>query len=162
MDGVAVAAARFAGQTPDTTAWKRGEDYVRADTGDDFDDRFDAVIPIEDVTMLPEGGFRLRPGVQVTKGMNVRGEGSSLRKGTQLIQPGLPLRPSDLAALGMGGWDSVTVLCRPRVAFLPPGSDRIRRRASAAGKELRHQQPHGPSDPAGNGSGAADPTHNPG
>ena len=49
MDGVAVVAERFAQGIPDTSAWKLGEDFCRADTGDDFDDRFDAVIPIEDV-----------------------------------------------------------------------------------------------------------------
>ena len=125
MDGVAVAAARFAAGTPDTAVWKKGEDYVRADTGDDFDDLFDSVIRIEDVTMLPQGGFRLREGVAVTPGMNVRGSGSSLRKGAKLIEPGLPLRPTDLAALAMGGWDQVTVLRRPRIAFLPTGSELI-------------------------------------
>ena len=98
---------------------------MRADTGDDFDDRFDTVIRIEDVTLLPEGGFRLREGVAVTPGMNVRGPGSSLWKGTKLIEPGLPLRPADLAALAMGGWDKATVLRRPRVAFLPTGSELI-------------------------------------
>ena len=98
---------------------------MRADTGDDFDDRFDSVIRIEDVTMLPEGGFTLRECVAVTPGMNVRGSGSSLRKGAKLIEPGLPLRPTDLAALAMGGWDRVTLLKKPRVAFLPTGSELI-------------------------------------
>ena len=47
MDGIAVCAARFGQGAPDTAGWKLGEDFCRADTGDDFDDRFDAVIPIE-------------------------------------------------------------------------------------------------------------------
>ena len=36
MDGVAVSAARFRAGMPDTSAWKLGEDFCRADTGDDF------------------------------------------------------------------------------------------------------------------------------
>ena len=45
MDGIAVCAARFGQGAPDTAGWKLGEDFCRADTGDDFDDRFDAVCP---------------------------------------------------------------------------------------------------------------------
>lgn len=61
MDGVAVQSARFADGMPDTSGWRLGEDYVRADTGDDFDDRFDAVIPIEEVTLFPSGGLQIKP-----------------------------------------------------------------------------------------------------
>ena len=41
MDGVAVDSRRFADGVPDASAWKLGTDYVRADTGDDFDDAFE-------------------------------------------------------------------------------------------------------------------------
>ena len=41
-DGVAVSSARFADGLPDTSQWTEGEDFVRADTGDDFSDAFDA------------------------------------------------------------------------------------------------------------------------
>ena len=125
MDGVAVRSACFADGAPDTSGWKLGEDYVRADTGDDFDNRFDAVIRIEDVTLPPEGGLQIKEGVSVTAGMNVRGAGSSFREGTRLNDAGLPLRPSDLAALAMGGVTEVEVRKKPRVAFLPTGSELI-------------------------------------
>ena len=59
MDGVAVASSRFCAGIPDMSHWKLGEDFCRADTGDDFDDHFDAVIPIEQVEFPPEGGLRL-------------------------------------------------------------------------------------------------------
>ena len=125
MDGVAVDSARFAEGMPDMSGWKRGVDFDRADTGDDFDDRFDAVIRIEDATLLPEGGLVIREGVQVTPGMNVKGVGSSFRKGTKLIDSGLPLRPTDLAALAMGGILDVEVYKKPRIAFIPTGSELI-------------------------------------
>lgn len=125
MDGVAVDSARFADGMPDTTAWQRGIDYDRADTGDDFDDRFDAVIRIEDVTLLPSGGIQIKEGVAVTPGMNVHGEGSNFRKGTKLNDSSLPLRPSDLAALAMGGVLDVEVYKKPRIAFIPTGSELI-------------------------------------
>lgn len=125
MDGVAVHSSRFTDGMPNTTVWQRGIDYVRADTGDDFDDRFDSVIRIEDVTLLPSGGLEIREGVTVTPGMNVNGAGSSFRAGTRLIDSGLPLRPSDLAALAMGGVLEVEVYKKPRIAFIPTGSELI-------------------------------------
>lgn len=125
MDGVAVQSARFADGMPDTSGWKMGEEYVRADTGDDFNDRYDAVIRIEDVTMLPSGGLQIKEGVTVTAGMGVHGAGSSFREGTKLNDRGLPLRPSDLAALAMGGVTEVEVWKKPRIAFLPTGSELI-------------------------------------
>lgn len=124
MDGIAVRSADF--QAPlHTQLWRRGEDYIRADTGDDFDDRFDAVIPIEAVTFQPDGGVLLRWDKPVTPGLNVRGCGSTLRAGTTVAVPGLPLRGTDLAALEMGGHTQVEVYVRPRVAFLPTGSELI-------------------------------------
>lgn len=125
MDGVAVPSARFAAGMPDTTVWQRGVDYDRADTGDDFDDKFDAVIRIEDVDLLPSGGIAIHEGVTVTPGMNVHGAGSSFREGTKLIDSGLPLRPCDLAALAMGGVLEVEVYKKPRIAFIPTGSELI-------------------------------------
>ncbi|MFR3091068.1 MAG: hypothetical protein ACLTMP_04435 [Eggerthella lenta] len=44
FDGIAVKSAAFANGMPDTSSWKPGVDYVRADTGDDFPDAFDAVV----------------------------------------------------------------------------------------------------------------------
>lgn len=125
MDGVAVDSARFADGMPDTSGWVRDADYVRADTGDDFDDRFDAVIRIEDVTILPSGGLAIKEGVTVKPGMGVHGAGSSFRAGTKLNDSGLPLRPSDLAALAMGGVTEVEVWKKPRIAFIPTGSELI-------------------------------------
>lgn len=123
MDGVAVISERFASGTPRPEEWKLGEDYARADTGDDFDDRFDAVIRVEDVDLLPEGGFRLHEEVTVEKGMNIRGAGTTIRKGVPLSEAGLPLRGSDLAAIAMGGHTEVRVIKCPRVTFIPTGSE---------------------------------------
>lgn len=108
---------------PDTESWKAGEDYVRADTGDDFDDRFDTVIAIEQVTILPSGGVRIEGLEQVEPGQCVRPAGSTVRRGVPLGVPGLPLRATDLAALAMGGIDRVLVKRKPRVVFQPTGSE---------------------------------------
>lgn len=125
MDGVAVRSAAFSGGIPDTSGWTAGTDFVRADTGDDFDDRFDAVIPIEQAAVLPDGGLSLAPGVSVTAGMNVRPEGSSIREGELLARKNRELRAFDLACLAMGGVTQAEVYQRPRVAFLPTGNELV-------------------------------------
>lgn len=125
MDGIAVKSDRFADGLPDTSDWRLGEDYIRADTGDDFDDAFDAVIAIEDVTELPSSGIRLAENIRVTPGANVRPRGSSVRKETLLAAKGTVLTANDLAAIGMGGADAVYVVKKPRVAFLPTGSELV-------------------------------------
>jgi molybdopterin molybdotransferase/putative molybdopterin biosynthesis protein len=59
MDGIGVNSALFAEGMPDTSAWQAGREYVRADTGDDFPDEYDAIIPIERVSMRDGGGIVL-------------------------------------------------------------------------------------------------------
>ena len=135
MDGIAVRSADFAESMPDTGSWELGEDYVRADTGDDFDDRFDAVIAIENVTFLPDGGLQLSPDTKVTKGFNVKPCGADVKKGTLLAQAGKRLTALDLAAIGMGGADCVTVRKKPVVAFVPTGSELV-----PAGAQLHRGQ----------------------
>ncbi|MDR2296389.1 MAG: molybdopterin molybdotransferase MoeA [Clostridiales Family XIII bacterium] len=125
MDGIGVLASMFADAAPDTTLWREGEAYVRADTGDDFDDRFDAVIPIEDVRFLPAGGLSLAADLRVTRGMNVRPAGNSVRKGERIVAAGTRLTPSDLAALVLGGVDEAELLKKPVVAFIPTGNELV-------------------------------------
>ena len=125
MDGVCVDASRFAGGCPDTSGWKREVDYDRADTGDDFPDAFDAVIPIEQAAFGPGGTLTLSPEEPVVPGLHVRPRGSTLRTGDLLMRGGLPIRGVDLAALAMGGVTAVPVYRRPRVAFFPTGSELV-------------------------------------
>ena len=125
-DGIAVRSADFASGMPDYTTWREGEDFVRADTGDDFDDRFDAVIAIEEVDLVGDGRIAfISPDVCVSSGSGVRKAGSTVRSGEKLIDADMPLRPVDLAALAMGGIAMVPVRKKPRVAFIPTGSELV-------------------------------------
>lgn len=125
MDGVAVSSERFQDGVPDTSTWKLGEDFCRADTGDDFDDKFDAVIPIEQVTLSPEGVLAINPDVTVKAGLNVRPRGSTIDKGDFLAKKDRELRSFDLACLAAGGVTEVEVYKKPRVAFIPTGSELV-------------------------------------
>ncbi len=125
MDGVAVDSARFSDGVPDTSDWKPGVDYVRADTGDDFPNAFDAVIAVENVTFLENGGLRLPEKVNASKGFNVKPRGADVRKGSLVCEKGRLLHAAELAAIAMGGNSTVPVIKKPRVAFLPTGSELV-------------------------------------
>lgn len=156
MDGIAVRSSDFFDEetgeekVPDTESWVLGEDYVRADTGDDFDDAFDAVIAIEMVELLENGGVKLnldrhhgpgpgpKPGkgpgpagrdgdgkFRVRKNTNVRPAGSSVKQGTLLASKGTWIRAEDIAAIAMSGRNEFSVIKRPIVAFIPTGSELI-------------------------------------
>lgn len=124
-DGIAVKSEAFANGLPDTSTWHLGEDYVRADTGDDFPDAYDAVIMIEKAALQPDGSVVLDDDVQVQPGTNVRPAGSTIKAGAPLMKAGLPIRPTDLATLAMGGVTMVPVRRKPRIAFIPTGSELV-------------------------------------
>ncbi len=94
MDGIAVRSADFAdGAIPDTSGWVRGKDFVRADTGDDFPDEFDAVIRIENAEILEQGvRLTIRP-EEVKPGFNVRPSGSLIREGELILPKGHLVTP---------------------------------------------------------------------
>lgn len=164
MDGIAVRSSDFFDEetggekVPDTESWVLGKDYVRADTGDDFDDAFDAVIAIEMVELLENGGVKLnldrhpgpgpRPGkgpgpagrdgdgkFHVRKNTNVRPAGSSVKQGTLLASKGTWIRAEDIAAIAMSGRNEFRVIKKPAVAFIPTGSELV-----PAGTELQRGQ----------------------
>ncbi|MDR3116096.1 MAG: hypothetical protein LBU25_11330 [Treponema sp.] len=124
-DGIAVCSAAFAEGPPDTSAWVAGKDYVRADTGDDFDDRFDAVIMIELVGFDGEGRIFLPPELRVVPGLNISGTGNSVMEGELLLEKALPIRACDLGTLALGGLRDVPVVKKPLVAFIPTGNELI-------------------------------------
>jgi len=125
MDGVAVPSALFRDGNPDTASFREYRDYVRADTGDDFDDAYDSVIKIEDITFLDGGGFVLPDDFKVIAGMNIEPSGSSLAVGDFLFAKGWKIRPIDIATLVRGGLTSVAVVAPPHVCFIPTGSELI-------------------------------------
>ncbi|MDR1068139.1 MAG: molybdopterin molybdotransferase MoeA [Clostridiales Family XIII bacterium] len=124
MDGVAVKSEAFKAGIPDASAWALGRDYVRADTGDDFDDAFDAVIAVEEVEFLAGGGLRFLPDTEpVTSGTNVLGTGEKITRGLRLAPKGTRLLAADLTAIAMGAVSEIEVYRRPKAVFIPTGSE---------------------------------------
>ncbi|MGI6216684.1 MAG: molybdopterin molybdotransferase MoeA [Coriobacteriales bacterium] len=125
MDGIAVRSSDFADGIPNTAEWVKGKDYVRADTGDDFPDEFDSVIAIEDVTELEGGGLSLDLDEPVTPGCNVNPSGSRIRSGETVLKAGIRIRPTDITVLCMAGATMVPVRRKPKIAFIPTGSELV-------------------------------------
>ena len=92
-----------------------GVEFARADTGDDFDDKFDAVIMIEEVDFAPDGSIAfISDDITVQPGDNVHPAGSSVVKDQYILGKDLPIRPMDMAALAMAGCYMVPVRKKPR------------------------------------------------
>lgn len=123
-DGVAVRSSDFAHGVPNTSAWVAGENYETVDMGDDFPDSFDAVIPIE-MARLSGGGISFQSDAHAAEGQGVVRRGSSVASGDLLVRKGELLSPLSLANLVMGGVESLEVTVRPRIAFIPTGSELV-------------------------------------
>jgi molybdopterin molybdotransferase/putative molybdopterin biosynthesis protein len=95
-----------------------------ADMGSDFDDRFDAVIAIEDVN-FSGGGVALSEDVLVTPGSLVEPKGGTIYKGELLARKGFRLSSIDIANLTTAGVRRLDILKKPRVAFIPTGKDLV-------------------------------------
>ena len=127
MDGVAVRSSDFTNGMPDTSAWVYGVDFARADTGDDFADIFDAVIAVEDVTFDEQGLPTFDPKVleNIKPGLDVNPAGTLAKAGTLIAPAHTRLTPEVVAAAAVGGYAQVKVFARPRVAFVPTGSELV-------------------------------------
>ncbi|MDR1021551.1 MAG: molybdopterin molybdotransferase MoeA [Synergistaceae bacterium] len=122
-DGIAVRSSDFADGAPDVSSWVLGTDFAMVDMGDDFDDMFDAVIPIENVDL--SGGKLALLGASVAPGRLVEPKGGTVREGEVLARRGARLSSIDIANLTTAGITRVSVLKRPKVAFIPTGGELV-------------------------------------
>lgn len=125
VDGIAVRSADLTKGTPDTAHWLKGVHYVRADTGDDFPDAFDTLIPIESVDFDESGKLSFKDKFVLVAGSYVRHAGSQVKEGELLVQSGVRLGPLHLAALAMGGIYQIEVIKKPLVAYIPTGNELV-------------------------------------
>lgn len=112
---------------PDTSSWREGSDFARADTGDDFPDAFDMVVAIESTERTEDGGLRLVPDGKFAAGpgAGVSPRGSISRKGDPIAPAHLRLTPEAVAAAAVGGYAQLRVFSKPRVAFIPTGTELV-------------------------------------
>lgn len=125
FDGIAVRAADFAEGVPDTSGWCRGDQFVQADTGDDFPDEYDSIVAAEDVSYDDEGRLILSPDLRFKPRCGIKPAGATMKEGELLYPAGAHLDPGALAILAAGGWAEIPVLRRLRIAYIPTGTELV-------------------------------------
>lgn len=101
-------------------------DYASADMGNDFDDAFDTVMWVEDFTFDEVGKIiSINLEDQVKKGQLVKQKGTTIREGEAVLKKADVLNPFRLGLLATAGIGELSVVAKPRVAYLPTGSELI-------------------------------------
>lgn len=123
MDGIAVHFADLA-QASEASPVHLGKDkFMPVNTGNALPDGFDAVVMIEDVHDVSDGGVELA--IPATPWQHVRTIGEDI-VATELILPeGHKIRPIDQGAMLATGVTTVKVRRPPKVRVIPTGSELI-------------------------------------
>lgn len=134
MDSVALHFDDFEGldgadeAVPDTSSWVQGQQWQFANTGVAMPAGFDTALPIEavEVTTDEDGTNHivLRHAPH-ERGAGTKEVGSELRAGDVLARAHSVASPILAAGITSGGVTEVDVLARPRVAFIPTGSELV-------------------------------------
>ena len=131
MDGFAVRAgdagvgarlpvvARIAAGSPAERPLQAGE-AMAISTGGAVPEGADTVIPLE---LVEDSGDAIEIREAAATGANVRAQGSDVRTGDTILEPGMCLGPAQVGALAAAGIHEVQCAKRPRVGILVTGSE---------------------------------------
>ena len=131
MDGFAVRAgdagvgarlpvvARIAAGSPAERPLQAGE-AMAISTGGAVPEGADTVIPLE---LVEDSGDAIEIREAAATGANVRAQGSDVRTGDTILEPGMRLGPAQVGALAAAGIHEVQCAKRPRVGILVTGSE---------------------------------------
>jgi putative molybdopterin biosynthesis protein len=116
MDGIAVQAAATAFGP---IVLEPGE-YATIDTGEAVDERWDAVVPVEEIAPDPDGVLVRHV---VVPGAHVRPVGEDVEAGTVVVEAGERHGPYDLALAAAVGHAALPVRVQVPVAIIPTGDE---------------------------------------
>ena len=125
LDGYAVRSSDFETGLPDTSCWKKGVEYVPADTGDDFPDGYDTIIAVEDVSFDKDGILHFADDFKFVKGSAIKPAGSTVHSGDLIVKAHSRVTPDLAAAMAIGGIRLVPVFKKLKVVFIPTGSELV-------------------------------------
>ena len=123
MDSIAVHFDDFANGLPDTSAWQRGVDWEFANTGCAMPDGFDAAIVVEHVQFSEDEQHVEIDAAPSERYAGTHEAGSRMHAGDVLAHAVEVITPEVAARIAGGNASTVTVLARPRVAFIPTGDE---------------------------------------
>jgi len=122
MDGYAIRAKDTHGISEREPRWlELGVQAIQVDTGDPIPEGMDAVVMLEDVLELSEGGILLQ--APVVPWNHVRPVGEDMVEGEVLLPINHRIRPQDQGALLTAGVLEVEVRAKPRVGIMPTGDE---------------------------------------
>ena len=122
MDGYAIRAKDTHGISEREPRWlELGVQAIQVDTGDPVPEGMDAVVMLEDVLELGEGGILLQ--APVVPWNHVRPVGEDIVEGEVLLPIHHRIRPQDQGALLAAGVLQVEVRYKPRVGIMPTGDE---------------------------------------
>ena len=116
MDGIAVDATQIHSYPARTTHWKR------INTGEVIDPEWNAVVKIEDLEFEDDVAIISAP---IAPMQHIRLKGEDFAEGVLLFAAGHCLSAPDLSLLLTAGHETVEVLKKPVITFLPTGSEII-------------------------------------
>lgn len=125
MDSIAVHWSDFVEGMPDTSGWVRGKDWEFANTGVAMPEGFDTAIVIKHVVVSDD---EQRVEIDAAPSAQFAGTsaiGSRLKPGDVLAKAGEIITPDVAARMAGGNVASVAVRRKPRMAFIPTGSELV-------------------------------------
>lgn len=125
MDSVAVRWADFENGMPDTSNWERGIQWEFANTGVAMPEGFDTAVVVEHV-IFSEGDTKVAfDAMPSGKYAGTSAPGSRQKAGDLMAPKGSFITPLLAAHIASGNNTSVSVIKKPRVAFLPTGNELV-------------------------------------
>ncbi len=126
MDGVAINYEQFINNISNLSVLKENIDYAPADMGDDFDDIFDSVIPIESFSFDKDNNIsEVSLSSPLEKGQCINQRGASLYEGEVILEKGELITPFKLGLLASAGISEISVIKKPKIAYIPTGDELI-------------------------------------
>ncbi len=126
MDSIAVHWSDFEdGQMPDTSKWIRGVDWEFANTGIAMPEGFDTAIVIEHVKVSDDEQHVSIDAAPSRQFAGTKPAGSNLQIGDLLAEAGQIITADIAAKIASGNVSSVQVCKKPRVAFIPTGTELV-------------------------------------
>ena len=121
MDGIALEARCTYGATETTPVTLSKAQFEVVDTGDPVPEQYDAVVMIEDVVWLEDGGVRLYSAAAPWQ--HIRQIGEDICAGEMIMPSYSRITPASIGALLAGGVLEVDVLSIPVVGIIPTGDE---------------------------------------
>ena len=125
MDSVAVHWDDFKNGMPDTSDWARGVQWEFANTGVAMPEGFDTTIVVEHVFLSEDNSRIAFDAMPSGRYAGTSEKGSKMKKGDLLVKKGTPVTPLLAAFIVSGNNTFVKVIKKPRVAFIPTGSELV-------------------------------------